>query len=95
VTQKPIDVNSLLQDIAKAPKRSGTRAKKVVDTTIRTYTIWFRLDRKNGDCENPNCEDPRRGTEKEKSIRIAYIREKWMCMYCFVAGYGGDDANTR
>ena len=93
-SQKPIDSN-LISDLLKAPKKTGRRAKKVIDTTIRTYTLFFKMDRVPGKCDNPECPDPRIGTEKEKFIRIVNIRDKNMCRECFLAGYGGDDADSR
>jgi len=94
-SQKPIDSN-LFNQLINAPKKTGRRAKKVVDTTIRTYTLFFKMDRNHGvPCDNPDCPDQRIGTEKEKFIATVNIRDTNVCRLCFLAGYGSDDANNR
>ena len=89
-SQKPIDPTLFNKLIKEPTQRGGRRAKKVIDTTIRTYTLFFtKMDRKQGVCENPDCEDPRRGSDSV--IMVVNIRGKDMCRYCFLAGYGSEE----
>jgi hypothetical protein len=91
VSHKPVDVEALMESIRKSgTKRRGPRAKKEIDTTIRRLTLFFKMDRENGVCDNPDCPDPRRGTPKEVNIRVVTIREYKMCRHCFLAGFGGE-----
>lgn len=92
-SQKPIDA-AAIQKLLNQPKKAGRRAKKVIDTTIRTYTLFFtKLDRKEGTCENPNCEDPRKGSGRR--IMVVNIRDKDMCRYCFLSGYGSEEDSAN
>jgi hypothetical protein len=95
-SQKPIDSNLFDKLLKEQAKPKGRRAKKIIDTTIRTYTLFFKMDRVHGiPCDNPECPDERIGTEKQKFISVVNIRGKNVCKSCFVAGYGSDNADER
>jgi hypothetical protein len=88
-----LDPKRITELLAK-PARGGQR--KVVVIT-RDYQGWFKcaqklIDDETGelaDCENPNCQDPRHGTDK--SVVVTEINGKKMCRYCFLEGWLKDE----
>ena len=79
---------ALLKEDANKPRGGGTRTK-ADPTLVRESTTWFKLShriREEG-CENPNCNDPRRGTDDKGVNVVVYIKDKAICRYCFLDGW--------
>lgn len=86
----PDQIKALL---AKPEKKGGRSASgKAIDTSVRTYEVWFKLAHKilDGDdpqiegCSNENCLDPR----VDRAILLAEVNGLFMCRYCFLDGFG-------
>lgn len=85
-----VDAATLSRVLAQGNTKTRQRKSKKIDTTIRTYKVWFSLQHRFGECSNDNCTDPRpsrTGQEKDKAM-IAEIEGSDMCRYCFLEGYG-------
>lgn len=82
-----------------AVKPKGRGKKKEVDTSIRDYKTWFALKPQERDenknelkCDNPDCVDPRPGTETAlgnliKHQHVVNINGSNCCRYCFLDGW--------
>jgi len=81
------------------PGTTGIKGKKV-DVDVRDYQTWFKLqheifDKSPGvefgekllECENPNCQDPRRLAGPNKSAMVARVNGRYMCRFCFLDGW--------
>jgi hypothetical protein len=76
-------VNALLKEQSEQPSR-GRRADP---TEPRTSTTWYKLSQRiTGDCENPNCVDPRPPKDLGRNI-TSVVHDKQMCRYCFLDGW--------
>lgn len=83
-----------MDQIAAALTSGRSRGPKKDPTEPRETGTWFKLNhvmREEG-CENPNCEDPRDKTDTGTRA-VALIKDKYMCRYCFLAGWLSN-ANT-
>lgn len=82
-----LDIDELLAPKKRDKKQSynipGTKRRKTVDTSIRTYTNWFKLPHKlHGECQIPS-HDEERSTRKKM---VADIDGVDMCRWCFIEG---------
>lgn len=77
------------EKLADILSNSRTRGPKTDPTEPREYTTWFRLNHviKEAGCENPDCEDPREKLTDKGTNIVAHVKGKYMCRYCFLAGW--------
>lgn len=75
-----------LDEILRAPQPK-TRKKKKFERNVHTW--FYDLVTIQGQCDNPNCEDPR--TRGANSKRLVYVWEHesgvCMCRHCFFSGW--------
>lgn len=70
----------------------GRHPKDWVDTSVRDYQTWFKLNHKLWDeerehyakCDNPDCKDYREGRNQHM---VAEVDGTLMCRICFLDGY--------
>lgn len=85
-----VDPKELSRVLKQGNTTTRSRKTSTVDTSVRTYKVWFALPLKFGECSNEGCTDPRpsrTGEEKDKTL-VAEIKGRAMCRYCFLGGYG-------
>lgn len=75
--------------IASILANDKSRKAKKDPTEPRIIDTWFNLKnhriREEG-CDNPDCVDPR--AEKTRGVNVVTeIQGKFMCRYCFLAGW--------
>lgn len=69
-----------LENVLNAPQRK--RSKKTVE---RTFHAWFYdVDTFLGQCDNPDCNDPR---GKSSAFVWTHPEDIRMCRFCFLEGY--------
>lgn len=66
---------------------SKTRGPRTDPTEPRIAAVWFKLPMSlTENCSNPNCIDPRPGTDKGRNV-TTLIKEQHVCRYCFLDGW--------
>lgn len=68
----------------------GKKPKDWIDTSVRDYQTWFKLNHKLWDektdnyveCSNPNCQDDR--TQRQMCAEVSGVL---MCRICFLSEY--------
>lgn len=87
-----LEALKLLKEDANKPRRGGGRTK-ADPTMVRELSTWMKLNHhiKEDGCDNPNCIDPRPKNDYGTNI-CAAVRDKYMCRYCFLAGWYLDDS---
>ncbi len=74
-----LDLETIGKLLAQDKQQTRTPRQKKDVTEPREYATWWRLRtriREEG-CENPNCNDPRPGTDKGTNI-VYQIKGKYM-----------------
>ena len=71
--------------LPEAPPKKTRKKKEVV--LERTVTAWFKLEHDRGDCQNPDCIDPRE--IKYSGLTMLYVMPDGVaiCRYCYLGGY--------
>jgi hypothetical protein len=77
----------LLREDANKPRRGGAGTKRN-ELEVRELPVWFKANHhlREGGCENPECGDPRPTTNSGRNVCVL-VNNKWMCRYCFIAGW--------
>jgi hypothetical protein len=88
-----------IKAILAAPQKKRGK-KKEIDTSVRDYATWFALKPQTIDdhhndlrCDNPNCVDPRPGTQSNvlgtivKHQFVVIIDNQKVCRFCFLDGW--------
>ena|SRR5215475_4129728 len=87
------------EQIQQALASGRSRGPKADPTEPRDIGTWYKLNQiiREDCCENPNCEDPRVTKDGKVLNRgahiVAQVKGKYMCRYCFLAGWLSD-SNT-
>lgn len=77
-----IQIEALLKkDKEKPAKTGGTRKDR---TAERSYENWFKQKQHFGDCEFPDCTDPR--PKRAGTTMVVEVKGVKLCRYCFLAG---------
>lgn len=79
----------LAKSLEQSQRRGRGKGKSGIDTSERTYQVWFKLAHKLFDenteelttCSNPNCSDTR------EHALVALVNSQNMCRKCFLDGY--------
>jgi hypothetical protein len=88
----PDQIANLLKQDAQAPARKAG-AKK--DTTEpRIYDTWWKQQQVFGDCDNPDCADPRDKSRPGVTLVSKMPNGMMVCRYCFLDGVGRADNST-
>lgn len=85
----PMDLEAIanLDKTPDKPKRNSSK----IDTSVRTYEVWWKLPQFFGNCDNPNCIDPRPRKIETGHAMLAVVDKLKMCRFCFLDGFGKDE----
>lgn len=81
----PISSDKIKQLLAQ-PARGGTRTPKD-PTEPRDLQNWWKQGARFGNCDNPDCIDPRPHKVVEGNTMVSVVGDVKMCRPCFLAGY--------
>ena len=83
-TKKTLSAEEAKNVRSKATRKPASKSKKI-DTTDRSYNMWFRLRHYYGRCENPECLSP-----EGPARMVSEVNGTMMCRWDYLNGWEGN-----